>query len=139
MKNFLTKRNALLLAFFGSLVFVLSAFQKELSICGTVYNNCWDIVDLIWPPLSFSIPLLFLCILTHKMRDEIFVVWINFAKWWVPLSMIAILITPQEIKGSFSVPIKEPLAFFCAGTLLVVSLILIAHKHLTLKKGGAGK
>src|SRR3989338_7499703 len=136
MRKLVTKKNVLFLAIFGSVIFYLTAFQPKI-ICGGVYGDCWDIIDLIWPLLLSALPLLFLSLITYKMRDEIFHTWITFAKWWVPLSVIAILVTPVESGGWISVPLQATMALFCAAALFVISLILITYKHFTLKKRGA--
>ena len=67
------------------------------------------------------------------MRDEIFAVWLRFAKWWVPLAIIAIIIAPSEIPGTFSVPVKGPVAIVSSGAFLVISLIIIFYKSWKLK------
>lgn len=132
----MTKKYVFIFALLGSLVFLLSAFQKEVGICGSSYNNCWDLVDLIWPPLSVFPALLLLSVITFKMCHEIFATWVKFAVWWIPLSIIAIILTPEEIKGSISVQLKSPLALFSAITFLLVSLCLITYKSLKLRKQG---
>lgn len=107
-------------------------------ICADNYDCAAAIAQIVL--VLYSLPVIFLLsLLTYKMRDEIFAAWFSFAKWWVPLSMIATLVAPEAIEGSFSIPLKGPLALFCAAALLIIPLILIAYKFFTLKKGGAGK
>lgn len=130
----MTKKNVFLLAIGGTIIFFLSAFQKEIGFCGHIYNNCWDIIDLIWPPFMIFLPFAFLSLLTYRMRDEIFRAWTAFAVWWVPLSMFVTFIAPEEIRGSISVPVKWPIAVLCAGVFLLVSLVIILWKHYSLKK-----
>lgn len=94
-------------------------------------NILWNIeTALLFPSLSLAL----LSLITYKCRDEIFTTWVSFAKWWVPLSMLAILIAPEEITGSISVPIKWPLAVFCSVAFFVISLIIIGWKWFSLRK-----
>lgn len=150
MKNLLTKKVITISSVVGAITLFTWDHVGNVKLCKLgsfghwffVEKLDWGCLDSLWTAelvFFLIIPLAFLSILTYKMRDEIFAAWISFAKWWVPLSMIAILIAPEVIKGSFSVPVKWPLAVFCSAILLLVSLILIAHKHFTLKTGGAGK
>ncbi len=133
MKNFGTKENVLAAAVLGTVTFYMCAFQIT-TLCGNTYRDCWDILDLIWPPFSFAPPLLILSLVTYKMSDKIFHAWVSFAKWWVPLSIVAILVTPVESGGWISLPFQAMMAAFCAATLLFVSLGIICWKHFSLKK-----
>ncbi len=36
-------------------------------------------------------PLFFLSLITYKMQDEVFRAWWNFARWWVPVIILATL------------------------------------------------
>lgn len=134
----MTKKRALILSSVGTLILLLLGIISSTNAC---YHNklCFRFFDsyitqTIAILLLLLSPLLLLSLLTYRMRDKIFRAWTAFAVWWVPLSMFAILIAPKEIEGSIDVPVKAPLAFFCAGILLIVSLIIIVWKHHSLRK-----
>jgi hypothetical protein len=143
MNKLLTKKNVFFLGLGSLSILVIFASLMSMDMC---YQNrsCHEFfvslitrtfILILFPFISiFSLSLI-----TYKMRDEIFAAWISFAVWWVPISILAILLTPTDDGGSFSIPLKGPLAFFCAAALFVISLILITYKHFTLKKRGAGE
>ncbi len=136
MKKLLTKKNVFFIALVGT-IFVCSQFIFDAETCTSNWlcNKLGDTLNQDNATIILSMPIVLLfSLITYRMRDEIFHAWISFAKWWVPLSSIAIIIAPQKIEGSFSVPIKEPIAFLCAGALFVVSLGIICWKHFSLKK-----
>jgi len=138
MNKLLTKRNVLTISGTITGCIVLLNIVGVFKICADNYDCAAAIAQIVL--ILYSLPVLFLLsLLTYKMRDEIFAAWISFAVWWVPISILAILLTPTDDGGSFSIPLKGPLAFFCAAALFVISLILITYKHFTLKKRGAGE
>jgi hypothetical protein len=143
MNKLLTKKNVFFLGLGSLSVLVIFASLMSMDMC---YQNsaCHEFfVSLITRTFIFIlfpfISIFLLSLVTYKMRDEIFAAWISFAVCWIPLSMLAILLTPADDGGSFSIPLKGPLALFCAVALLVISLVIIIYKHFTLKKGGMGK
>ncbi len=108
---------------------------------GACYHNkfCFRFFDnLLIRTIALSLlpflPLFLLSLITYKMKDEVFTAWISFAKWWVPLSMFAILITPVDDGGSWSIPLKGPVALLTTGLFFVISLIIICWKHFALRK-----
>lgn len=46
----------------------------------------------------FLLPLFLLSILTYRMKDEVFRVWWNFARWWVPV-IIGVTLFVQNAGG----------------------------------------
>jgi cytochrome bd-type quinol oxidase subunit 2 len=138
MKKLLTKKNILVTSGIITGCIVLLNVVGVFKICADNYDCAEAIAQIVL--VLYSLPVVFLLsLVTYKMRDEIFAAWISFAVCWIPLSMLAILLTPADDGGSFSIPLKGPLALFCAVALLVISLVIIIYKHFTLKKGGMGK
>lgn len=133
----MTKKNITIISLVTAVVLIGWDYIGNARLCtseGVLHYDCFNTIssiELIFFPVF---PLAFLSLLTYRMRDEIFRAWTSFAVWWVPLSMLAIIIAPEEIKGSISVPMKWPLAVFCAAILLLVSIIIILWKHYSLKK-----
>lgn len=77
-----------------------------------------------------------LSLITYKMRDEVFLAWLRFAYWWIPLSMFFTLITPGSSGGGFGIPSvfdKEFLAFILSALFFIISLVIIVRKALTLR------
>lgn len=81
------------------------------------------------------LPLLLLAAITYKMRDEISLAWLGFARWWIPLSMFLILIAPSD-KGDWMFPHdKGRVSFFASLLFFFVSLVIVASKYFSLKGG----
>ncbi len=135
MNKFLTKKNVFFTALIMSMAFLLSAFQKELGLCGPIYNDCWDKVDLIWPPLSLSLPLFLLSLITYKMKEQVFNSWIKFTIWFVPLTIFLTFITPDS-SGSFGLPAfgKGLVAFLLTALFTIISILIILVRSFTSRK-----
>lgn len=91
-------------------------------------------------PLAFTLipflPIFLFSLVTYKMREEVFRAWFNFTKWWVPISIFLILITPDSSGGSFGIPNvfdKGFLAFILAALFFIISLVIIVRKSLKLR------
>lgn len=133
----MTKKRVLIVGLAGTVSIAAVAF---LSLSGYCYEHgaCvsffesfdpWSFVDYI----LFTPPLFLLSLITYKMREEVFVAWMKFSQWWLPLSFIAVLITPRSSGGFIEVALKETLSFICAVAFLLISLILIAYKSYKLR------
>jgi hypothetical protein len=90
-----------------------------------------------WNFVSYTIfvfPLLLLSLLTYKMHDEIFVAWMSFAKWWVPLSLVVTIFIPSSSGGMIPVAFKLIFSVICSIILFVVSLCVVGWRYNVLKK-----
>jgi hypothetical protein len=143
MNKLLTKRNVIVTSFGSILLVVLIALldANNLLSCryydetGHAMKYC-ERISFAFIPLILLLPLSFV---TFFLRDEIFDSWIRFAKWYVPIAMFAILISPEDTGGFLPLPVQGTIALASSGLFLVISLIFIAYKFLTLKKGGVGE
>jgi hypothetical protein len=107
---------------------------------GNIWVNemVWDNIE--WcEPFAFAllpfIPVLILSLLTYKMRDEVFRTWLHFAYWWIPLSIILTLITPNG-SGGWGIPnliSPEIVALTFSALFTIISLILITLKYLSMR------
>lgn len=140
MKNLVTKKNTTIFGIIGTLLIALlyllagSSYCYSSEMCHGVLKEMqfWNLVSY----LVSSFPILLLSLVTYKMRDELFSAWIGFAIWWLPFSIFVTAIAPESKEGFISVPIKLPLALFCAGMSLAVSLGLVTWKWFALRKAG---
>lgn len=88
---------------------------------------CVDALSDIMRTFLIIIPLFLFSLITYKMRDEIYKAWFKFARIWVPLSIILVLISPEYSHGL--VPIeKGTISFGMSVIFLVVSIFLIIIK-----------
>ena len=100
MKNFPTKKNVFLFSFFGALIFLSPVFFYGMLDC---YNNdqllcsrSYQSASMVFAPF---LPLFLFSLITYKMREEVFLAWWNFARWWVPV-IIVVTFLLNNTKGS---------------------------------------
>lgn len=86
-------------------------------------DSLWNIGILLLP----IFPLALFSIITYKMRDKVFNAWINFAKWWIPLTIFLTLIAPAN-DGSLYPVDKGRVAFVMTALFTVLSLLVIVAK-----------
>ena len=111
----------------------------------TLYDFCieqgrcwrfWDSLDII-APIIFPWPLVFIfSLLTYKMHEKVFRAWLHFAYWWVPLSIILTLITPDG-GGGWGIPnliSREIVAITSSSLFAIISLIIIIWKYLATRR-----
>jgi hypothetical protein len=138
MKNFLTKKNVLVFSVMCAVLFFFSGFQKDIGLCGKVYNQCWDVLDLLWPAFFLSLPLLVFSLVTYKLPEQVFRSWIHFAFAWILISLIFIYTTPT-VSHSWAInvgPGREGITWLMGGIFVAVSLILVTYKFFQLKRSG---
>ncbi len=100
---------------------------------GHVYS-CLDFISPIETMLFPLLPVFLFSLITYKMRDEVFQTWIKFTKWFIPLSMFLILITPTANGGYFvSLWDNQMTAIFTSFLYTLLSLILIIYKSIKLR------
>ncbi|MBI5645126.1 hypothetical protein HY970_03440 [Candidatus Kaiserbacteria bacterium] len=80
------------------------------------------------------IALFLVSIFVHWIRQDMYESWFRFARWWVPLSMIAIFLAPEYDKD-FLFPIeKGTVSLFLSVVFLIVSTLIILVKYFSNKK-----
>jgi succinate dehydrogenase/fumarate reductase cytochrome b subunit len=57
-----------------------------------LYRDCLHSLSGVEVVLIPILPLLLLSLITYKMREEVFRAWWNFARWMLPVIMIATLL-----------------------------------------------
>ncbi len=136
------KLTVFLISLIGTLLLVRVYFLEIGSFC---YPKEWcdKIFDLVrWFDFNiFIFPItLFFSIITYKMKDEIFIYWLRFIFWYIPLYIIFVFITRSFIKvgGGFGSLVSNglnvlSLLFFLA-IFFITSLVLIIKKYFALKK-----
>jgi hypothetical protein len=70
------------------------------------------------------------------MREEVFRSWLHFAYWWVPLSIILTLITPDG-SGGWGIPnliSPEIVAITFSSLFAIISLIIIIWKYFATRR-----
>lgn len=128
------KKIVLIISFIFSLFLFIISIKGTYYYCGGVYGICVEMFHL-FSLVFFPILSLFLfSLVTYFMREEIFQVWWKFARVWIPLSMIAIILAPSYA-SDFMFPVdKGRVAFFASSLFLLTSLILIIRTKWKLQK-----
>ena len=118
-------RKSLLIASGGvSLLMCVILFFDPGQLCKSVATVCtaWtdQVLEILIPVFVFFL----ISLATYKIRDSVYTAWFNFAKWWVPLSMLAILISP-EYSNDWMLPIEKGSVAFVTSVLFVAISICI--------------
>ncbi len=113
-----------------TVLLLVSNWTGTFRLCGgTEYGQCMDVLYSIIVNFIPFLAVFSLSLITYKMRDEVYRTWFKFARWYVPLSMLLILITP-EYGGELFNPIqKGSVAFLLTALFFVVSLLIVAIKY----------
>ncbi|MCX6735762.1 MAG: hypothetical protein NTZ13_01640 [Candidatus Parcubacteria bacterium] len=83
----------------------------------------------IFAPLA---PVFLFSLITYPLREETFRSWLHFAKWWVPMSVLLVLITPDGQGGGYmpSLIDKQVVAFLTSAIFTLISLIIVIYKSI---------
>lgn len=131
----MTKKNVFTGAIFGLLISAALNYLREFGISYSIYKLI--IEPLFFVFTSLSIVTFFLLF----VQEQIFSAWLVFAKWWIPLTVVLIILSPTSGGGTFFPAFfsKELTSIWMSSLFVFFSLILIVYKHFTLRKDEAGK
>lgn len=131
----ISKKALLLIALSATLIVVLVDLIGIDKLCGgTQYTNCMKNMHSGFLVLIPFIALFLVSIFVHWIRQDMYESWFRFARWWVPLSMIAIFLAPEYDKD-FLFPIeKGTVSLFLSVVFLIVSTLIILVKYFSNKK-----
>jgi len=128
MDKLLTKRNVFFFGLLGVILLVSLGTIMSMDMC---YQNgaCHDFfrssfIRVLLFLLLPCFPLFIFSLFTYKMREEIFTTWINFAKWWIPLTILFTLFAPGS-DGSFLPVTKGSVSFVMSTLFAALSFCII--------------
>ena len=125
------------LLFFSALTSIVLVFLDFLGtdkICGgRQYTMCMQSVHSYFIVLQPVFFLLIFSLITYWMREDEYRAWFKFARWWIPLSMILILISP-EYSHDWMYRIEKGTVAFATSLLFVVISIIIVIKLIAARK-----
>ncbi|TRZ53368.1 hypothetical protein D4R99_00930 [bacterium] len=136
----LTKKKIFWISLIGFVPFTLLFIFRD-----SLYDYCfagghcwqfWDSLDIIGAIL-FIFPFVFLfSLITYFLREEVFQAWLRFVKWWIPLSILLVLIMPDGQGGGYmpSLIDKQTIAFLMSSIFIFVSTVKIISKSIELRK-----
>lgn len=88
----------------------------------------FDYKNLFLPLFISSLALIF-SLVTYYLPESVFRAWVTFAKWWVPLQILLVLLVPESSGGFFVVIFDKQFATIVLSALFtVISLGIIIWK-----------
>ncbi len=134
MKKLMTKKSAMI--FFGlfALIFLLPMFFfPYLSSCGSYREICKSLA-LFTLPLSTCFPIVLLLLF---FRDQIFLAWLKFTIFVMPIILLIIYQSPSSAGGGFlssaMTTTRSEVSIQLSILYGIVSLIIILVKSLVLR------
>jgi len=89
---------------------------------------------------TLSLAVLPILLILFFLRDEIFLAWLKFAWWYLPITLLLVIFSPNHNGGFLPSPITKELAsLWLGGLFVIISLVLIVYKHFSLPRGGREK
>jgi hypothetical protein len=126
----ISRKTLLAITALGSLCLFVAAYPEIFSLCSDDnYSTCNAMFDSVAETLLPFLALALFFGFVYWAPDYIYRAWFRFVLWWIPLSMLAILIAPKY-SGNILDPIeKGTVALFFSGVFVVVSILIIAIKY----------
>src|SRR3990167_8345875 len=130
MKNLVTKKNVFIVAVIGLVFSFALDYLRDFGVSYSTYKTFVEPLFFISGALLITVGPLLL------VRDEVFSTWLKFAKWWLPLSLVLIILSPTDGSSAFFPALfsKELTSMWMGGLFVAISLLLIGVKSLQLKK-----
>lgn len=127
----ISKKTLLIVSGIGTVVLLIANYVGTAQLCGGgQYTICMGNLYAVMMNFFPVIPLLLFSLITYWMREEIYQAWFRFARWWVPLSMLLILISPEYSSDWMYPVVKGTVAFLTSMIFAAVSSLIILIKHL---------
>ncbi len=122
----------------GVLGYVLAS-PLEFGFCKETYTfgDRIGCLDKVVPMLGeiiilLTIPTFLLSLITYWMHEKVFRAWLRFAYWWIPLTIVLVLMT-HDSSGGFGISdivTREAVSMIFSALFLLISLVLIIWKAL---------
>lgn len=121
--NWFTKKKLFAISFLlGSSSFFFGYISSN-DQCFLAYKQCESIAYVF----IIFVPLFLLTIPFYFTRESTFVSWKKFLSWWIPLSLLFIILVPHS-PADLSPIYKKTIFWMMSGGLIIISLILISYK-----------
>ncbi len=121
--NWFTKGKLVIFSLLLSGLSFLFGYISSTKECFLGYKQCESVAyDLI-----IFVPLFLTSIPFYFTKDLVFISWRKFLSWWIPLSILLIILSPHSPADLFPV-YKKTVFWVMGGGLMVISLFLIILK-----------
>ncbi len=124
----MTKKTLLIFSGIGAGMFLILLSLVLRNGCQDKFFFCRDQTLWLIDLLRFFPILFILSLVTYKLRDEIFRMWIRFAQWFLAISVALILIAPNTSTDWMFPNDKGRISFFLSILFFLISLIIIGIK-----------
>lgn len=126
----LTKKKILFISGAVSIFLVFIDWIGTYQLCGGYPGVCVDTLFNLSMFLFMFPFVFFFSFITYFLPESVFRAWMNFAKWWVPLQIILVVLTPEGTPGAFITILDKQFAAIILSSLFAgISLILIIWKY----------
>lgn len=135
MDKIITKKKVLAMAFVGTVISLILTSEQFYDFCFSG-GHCWHLynfVDSISNLFVFFPVILLFSLVTYKMRDEVFIAWVKFTLFWVPLSVFFVAITP-DTSAMLQVVDKEFITALFLGLFALISVVIISVRSYQLRR-----
>ena len=121
--NWFSKTKLLVLSFVLGGLAIFLGFISSTKQCFLGYKQSIAYTLLIF------VPVFLLAIFFYFSRESSFASWRKFLGWWIPISLILVILSPHS-PADLSPIYKKTVVLFMGGGLVVVSLFLLIFKSL---------
>ena len=129
----MTKKRLLIVSGVISLTVSIINYIGVYKICLNIFE-CTEILFGVMMILFPVVSLFIFSLITFKMHEEVFRSWWRFSRIWIPLSMIAIFVSPSNTSNWMFPVEKGSVAFFLSVIFVIVSACIIVYRHYKLEK-----
>ena len=125
----LTKKKVLLISISLSLILLAIDQIGTYRLCSQD-DTCALYLATLVRTLLLVFPLALLSLATYFLRDEIFFIWMRFARWFIPISIFLILISPNNKTDWMFPNDKGHVSFYLSILFLGISILIVLIKSL---------
>ena len=129
-----SKKLGLILSGGASIVLLLWDLIGNYQLCDAISSSgsagkCPATLSSVETILLPVIPLFLVYIVVAFARIEVYESWFRFARWWIPLSMILIFISPEYPQGIYDPVQKGSVALVMSALFALISIAIIIWKY----------
>ncbi len=128
-----SKRISVIVGLVGSLLFLISLFAREIGLCSLIYTSCQDIFNPIAETLIIFIPFLLFATGLYFMQTNVYMAWLKFAIVWIPISIVAVAMTPEYGSSLLYTVDKSIVAFLSLGIFTTISSGIIFLEYVVFR------
>lgn len=137
-----TKKNVLRISsvyiFYFAVLLLVSSTCNGSNWCSIQEDDIFGLILFSFAPLA---PLFLFSVITYRMKDEVFRAWWGFARWWVPVIIVATLLLENTgdggggigISGAVSSGFDALILIILYSILIITSLVKIVRAYLKTK------